>query len=79
MTSDYGLGFFQSQNHPVHLRPRANDPALGNDICINLANFSECPDNEKRSELMPVNRKYPLESILAACRDYPMRDDGCSL
>jgi len=21
---------------------------------------------------MPVNRKYPLESLLAACRDYPM-------
>lgn len=29
-------------------------------------------DNERRSALMPVNRKYPIEELLAALRRYPM-------
>lgn len=72
MTSDYGLGF---SNRKITLSTCGLAPMirqLGNDICINLAISLNAPDNEKRSELMPVNRKYPLESILAACRDYPM-------
>src|SRR5208282_1370337 len=28
---------------------------------------------EQRTELMPINRKYPLREILRACRDYPLR------
>jgi len=45
---------------------------LGKDICVNLAVSLNAPDNETRSLLMPVNRKYPLEGLLKACRDYPM-------
>ncbi len=26
--------------------------------------------NERRSEIMPVNRRYPIEELLSACRDY---------
>ena len=26
-----------------------------------------------RDAIMPINRKYPLESLLAACRKYPLR------
>lgn len=29
--------------------------------------------DEQRSALMPINRKYPLAELLAACRDYPLR------
>ena len=29
--------------------------------------------DEQRSTLMPVNRKYPLADLLAACRSYPLR------
>lgn len=29
--------------------------------------------DEQRSALMPLNRKYPLADLLAACRDYPLR------
>ncbi|MBI2955900.1 MAG: 23S rRNA (adenine(2503)-C(2))-methyltransferase RlmN [Acidobacteria bacterium] len=29
--------------------------------------------DEQRSALMPINRKYPIAELLAACRDYPLR------
>jgi 23S rRNA (adenine2503-C2)-methyltransferase len=29
--------------------------------------------NEQRDALMPINRKYPLEVLLEACRKYPLR------
>jgi len=29
--------------------------------------------NEQREAIMPINRKYPLEALLAACRAYPLR------
>ncbi len=29
--------------------------------------------DEQRDAIMPINRKYPLRDLLAACRDYPLR------
>ena len=29
--------------------------------------------NEQRDKIMPINRKYPLEKLLDACRRYPLR------
>ncbi len=72
ITSDYGLGF---SNRKVTLSTCGLAPMivkLGSDICINLAISLNAPDNEKRSDLMPVNRKYPLKELLDACRNYPM-------
>ena len=72
ITSDYGLGF---SNRKVTLSTCGLTPMirqLGSDICVNLAISLNAPDNQKRSELMPVNRRYPLEQLLDACRDYPM-------
>jgi 23S rRNA (adenine2503-C2)-methyltransferase len=72
ITSDDGLGF---SNRKVTLSTCGLTPMivkLGSDICINLAISLNAPSNEKRSELMPVNRKYPLEKLLHTCRDYPM-------
>ena len=45
---------------------------LGEDTDVNLAVSLNAPDNETRSRLMPVNRKYPLEDLLAACKTYPL-------
>jgi len=45
---------------------------LSRDAAVNLAVSLNAPDNETRSRLMPINRKYPLETLLAACRDYEM-------
>ncbi len=37
---------------------------------VNLAISLHAPTDELRSSTMPVNRKYPLRELLAACRDY---------
>ncbi len=45
---------------------------LGRDSKVNLAVSLNAVDNETRSRLMPINRQYPLEELLAACRQYPL-------
>ncbi len=42
----------------------------GEDMQINLAVSLHAPDNETRSETMPVNRRYPIETLIDACRKY---------
>ncbi|MFP4472983.1 MAG: 23S rRNA (adenine(2503)-C(2))-methyltransferase RlmN [Candidatus Omnitrophota bacterium] len=37
---------------------------------IELAVSLHAPDNTLRDRLIPVNKKYPLEKLLAACREY---------
>jgi 23S rRNA (adenine2503-C2)-methyltransferase len=37
---------------------------------VNLAISLHAPTDELRSQTMPVNRKYPLTDLLAACGDY---------
>jgi 23S rRNA (adenine2503-C2)-methyltransferase len=72
MTSDFGLGF---SNRKVTVSTCGIAPMIkqmGQDICVNLAISLNVPDNKRRNELMPVNKTYPLETLLAACRDYPM-------
>ena len=45
---------------------------LGQDISVNLAVSLNAADNETRNALMPVNKKYPLESLIAACREFSL-------
>lgn len=37
---------------------------------VNLAISLHAPTDELRNQTMPINRKYPLEELLAACKDY---------
>jgi 23S rRNA (adenine2503-C2)-methyltransferase len=37
---------------------------------VNLAISLHAPTNELRNQTMPINKKYPLEELLAACKDY---------
>ena len=37
---------------------------------VRLALSLHAPEDALRSELMPVNERYPLEEVLAACRDW---------
>ena len=39
----------------------------------NLAISLNASSNEQRDQIMPINRKYPLEKLLDACRRYPLR------
>jgi 23S rRNA (adenine2503-C2)-methyltransferase len=38
-----------------------------------LAISLNASSNDQRDEIMPINRKYPLETLLEACRRYPLR------
>lgn len=44
---------------------------LGEDVGVNLAISLHAVRNDLRNELVPLNRKYPIESLLNACRNYP--------
>ena len=39
-----------------------------------LAISLNASNDEERDVLMPINRKYPLKDLLAACRRYPLRN-----
>jgi 23S rRNA (adenine2503-C2)-methyltransferase len=44
----------------------------GKESPVNLAISLNAADNKTRSFLMPVNRVYPLEDLIAALKDYPL-------
>jgi 23S rRNA (adenine2503-C2)-methyltransferase len=44
---------------------------LGKEARVNLAVSLNASDDETRSSLMPVNRKYPLKSLMKALREFP--------
>ena len=72
LTCDFGMGF---SNRKITVSTCGLAPQiirLGKDICINLAVSLNAHDNETRSKLMPINKKYPLEVLLDACKQYPM-------
>ena len=52
------------------LVPRIDD--LGRDVKVNLAVSLNAADNDTRSRLMPINRTYPIEMVLSACRRFPL-------
>ena len=45
---------------------------LGRRIRVNLAVSLNATTDAVRNELMPVNRRYPLAELMAACRTYPL-------
>lgn len=50
--------------------PRIGD--LGRSVRVNLAISLHAADDTTRNQLMPVNRTYPIDMLLQACRDYPL-------
>ena len=46
---------------------------LGEEVDVRLAVSLNAADDDTRSLLMPVNRDYPLETLLRACRVFPLR------
>ncbi len=44
---------------------------LGQEMNVALAISLNAADDKLRSELMPINRRYDLQTLLAACRSYP--------
>jgi 23S rRNA (adenine2503-C2)-methyltransferase len=45
---------------------------LAEDLPVNLAISLNAPDDELRSYLMPVNKKYPLKQLLSEAHNFPV-------
>jgi len=43
------------------------------DLGVKLAVSLHAPNNEIRNKIMPINKKYPLEKLIAACKEYQAR------
>jgi len=72
ITSDYGLSL---STRRITLSTCGIAPGierLGRDSAVNLAVSLNAPDDRRRSELMSINKKYPIETLIRACRSYPM-------
>ena len=46
-------------------------PRVGEDLGVLLAISLHAVTDEKRDELVPINKKYPIAELMAACRAYP--------
>jgi 23S rRNA (adenine2503-C2)-methyltransferase len=70
MMDDYGFGLSKRR---VTISTSGVVPALdllGDQIDVALAISLHAPTNDLRDEIVPVNRKYPIEDFLAAVRRY---------
>ena len=47
-----------------------NIPRLAKDVGTKLAVSLHAPNDELRSRIMPINRKYPLKRLMEACKAY---------
>lgn len=47
-------------------------PRLGEAVPVNLTVSLNAVDDATRSAIMPVNDRYPLKEVLAACRQFPL-------
>jgi len=44
----------------------------GEELNVNLAISLHSANDDVRSDIMPINKKYPLNELMQACRDYPL-------
>jgi len=44
----------------------------GEELNVNLAISLHAAKDDLRSDIMPINKKYPLAELMQACRDYPL-------
>jgi 23S rRNA (adenine2503-C2)-methyltransferase len=72
LTADWGVGFSPRRItvSTVGLVPQMK--RLLGETKVNLAVSLSATTDEVRSRLMPVNRKYPLTTLLDACRELPL-------
>jgi len=70
MLDDFGFGLSKRR---ITLSTAGVIPAikqLREDCDVSLAVSLHAADDALRNELVPLNRKYPIRELLAACRDY---------
>jgi len=76
MMSDLGFGLSKRR---VTLSTSGVVPkiyALKSDSELSLAVSLHAPNDALRDQIVPINKKYPLKELIAACRDFVSRDEG---
>ncbi|WP_442899814.1 23S rRNA (adenine(2503)-C(2))-methyltransferase RlmN [Geomonas sp. RF6] len=66
---------FQFSNRKVTVSTSGLVPEmaeLGRSVVVNLAVSLNATTDEVRDRIMPVNRRYPLKELLAACKEFPL-------
>lgn len=66
---DMGIGARHLTLSTVGLVPGIRRLAVA-DLPVNLAVSLHAADDELRDHLVPINRRYPLDALVEACRDY---------
>ncbi len=64
----YGMGKRKVTVSTSGIVPKIDE--LSKELDVSLAISLHAPNNETRNELVPINRKYPIEELLAACKRY---------
>ena len=64
----YGLGKRKVTVSTSGVVPKIDN--LSQSVDVSLAISLHAPNNELRNELVPLNRKFPIEELLAACKRY---------
>ena len=64
----YGMGKRKVTVSTSGVVPKIDE--LSQAVDVSLAISLHAPTNEVRNELVPINRKYPIEQLLAACQRY---------
>lgn len=73
ITSDKGLGFATRRVTVSTAGLVPEIEKLGRSgVKVNLAISLNATTDEVRDKIMPVNRRYPIKELLAACRHYPL-------
>src|SRR3989338_6471379 len=73
LQSQWGLGYSPRR---ITLSTVGLVPAierLGKESSVNLAISLNAATDEKRSQIMPLNRKYKIKDILETCKSYPLK------
>jgi 23S rRNA (adenine2503-C2)-methyltransferase len=72
ITSHWGLNFSSRRITVSTVGIAPFIPRLGHEARANLTLSLNAPEDELRSRLMPINRKYPIQTVLEACRAFPL-------
>ncbi|HAE65425.1 MAG TPA: 23S rRNA (adenine(2503)-C(2))-methyltransferase RlmN, partial [Acinetobacter johnsonii] len=68
----YGMSKRRVTLSPSGVVPKIDQ--LAQDIDVALAISLHAPNDELRNELVPINKKYPLAQLIAACQRYIAKD-----
>jgi 23S rRNA (adenine2503-C2)-methyltransferase len=70
MLSDHGYGLSKYRVTVSTSGVLPQMARLKKDLPVSLAVSLHAATNDLRDQLVPLNKKYPLEKLIAACRDY---------